>query len=245
MEAAGVASTIGYFNADDDLPETVQRESCSAIDAIAELGMSGYASIKVPSLAYSMDRVRAIADRARRYGQLLHFDSHGPQTADPTLAVLGSLLPYYPKLGLTIPGRWLRSPDDADWATERNIRVRVVKGQWECSVRPDIDPREGFLAVIDRLAGRAAEVAIATHDAPLAHAAIGRLMKTGTACELELLSGLPRREVMTVAREFGIPVRLYIPFGNAWLPYALGQVLRKPRMWGWMIRDVMSAVIAH
>ena len=86
------------------------------------------------------------------------------------------------------------------------------------------------------------EVAVATHDAALAREAFLRLRRAGTPCELELLCGLPRAEVMAVAKEFDVPVRLYIPFGTAWLPYALGQLVRKPHMWIWMVRDLWSAM---
>jgi hypothetical protein len=40
------------------------------------------------------------------------------------------------------------------------------------------------------------------------------------------------REVMAVARELKVPVRFYIPYGTAWLPYALCQLVRKPQLCG-------------
>jgi proline dehydrogenase len=76
----------------------------------------------------------------------------------------------------------------------------------------------------------------------LAREALSRLLRSGTDCELELLCGLPRRASLAVARELGVPVRLYIPFGAAWLPYALGQVARNPRMLSWVVRDTFNAL---
>lgn len=242
METNDVACTLGYFNSDDDVSSVIVRECCAAVEALSEVRPKGYVSIKVPALGYARDDLLEIADCARRHDQLMHFDSHGPETATPTLEALEALRGQYPKLGLTVPGRWKRSPDDADWATSRGIRVRVVKGQWACQERPDTDPGDGFLSVIDRLAGRASIVAVATHDAPLAREALSRLLHAGTDCELELLCGLPRRASMAVAREFGVPVRLYIPFGTAWLPYALGQVARNPKMFSWVMRDTFNAL---
>jgi proline dehydrogenase len=212
------------------------------IEALAGLRRAGYVSIKAPALGYGRDDLLKIADFARRHDQLIHFDSHGPETADPTLEALDALRGRHKKLGLAVPGRWMRSPNDAVWATSRGVRVRVVKGQWACPDRPDADPRDGFLSVIDRLAGRASEAAVATHDAPLAREALKRLLRAGTACELELLCGLPRRDAMEVAHELRVPVRLYIPFGEAWLPYALGQILRTPKMLSWVIRDTFNAI---
>lgn len=243
MEDKGMAVTIGYFNADDDPPELVHDQDCAAVAAAASLAQPAYVSVKVPPLRYALHRARDIARRTARHHQWLHVDSHGPETAQPTLDVLDALRAEQPQLSLTVPGRWQRSLLDCDWATQRGIRVRVVKGQWPCPEQPDMDLRTGFLAVIDRLAGRATEVAVATHDAPLAREALRRLQRAGTPCELELLCGLPQREVVAVARELNVPVRFYIPYGTAWLPYALGQLVRKPQLWGWMLRDVANNLL--
>ncbi len=243
VEADGMAVTIGYFNADSDSPDLIEDQGRAAVDAAARLNKPAYVSVKVPPLAYALHRTREIASRAARHHQLLHFDSHGPDTAQPTLQLLDALRSQQAPLSLTVPGRWRRSLQDCDWAVQRGIRVRVVKGQWACPLEPDMDLRSGFLAVIDRLAGRATEVAVATHDAPLAREALRRLQQAGTPCELELLCGLPRREVMAVARELNVPVRFYIPYGTAWLPYALGQLVRKPQLWGWMLRDVANKLL--
>lgn len=242
MDANNVACTLGYFNSDGEVSSAIVRECCAAVEGLSELRHKGYVSIKAPALGYARGDLLEIADGASRHDQLVHFDSHGPETATPTLEALDALRGQYPKLGLTVPGRWRRSPDDADWATSRGVRVRVVKGQWVCPEWPDADPRDGFLTVIDRLAGRTSAAAVATHDAPLAREALSRLLRAGTDCELELLCGLPRRASMAVARELGVPVRLYVPFGAAWLPYALGQVARNPKMFSWVMRDTLKAL---
>jgi proline dehydrogenase len=117
--------------------------------------------------------------------------------------------------------------------------VRVVKGQWVDPDWPDIDLREGYLAVIDRLAGRARHVAVATHDPPLALEALKRLQAAGTSCEMELLFGLPMKAAMKVAAEAGVRVRLYIPYGESWLPYAFSQMQKNPRIIWWVIRDTI------
>lgn len=241
MERRGVGCTLGYFNADDEAVDAVMAQDLAAMAALDGVE-GGYLSVKVPSLGYDTAALRRLADEAHARGQRLHFDSHGPETGTPTIAALGRLVGAGRKLGLTVPARWKRSLEDVDWALANDVRVRVVKGQWACPDQPDADLRESFLAVIDRLAGRASEVAVATHDAPLAREALRRLQAAGTPCELELLCGLPRRDAMAVARELKVPVRLYIPFGQAWLPYALDQAVRSPKMLWWMVRDTFSAL---
>lgn len=244
LERASVACTLGYFNGEHDMTQKIVRENCKAIREISNLQLAGYLSVKAPPLGYAPAALDEIAAAARRHGQLIHFDSHGPETVQPTRAALERLRTQHPDggLGLTLPGRWSRSLSDAEWALRRNIRVRIVKGQWADTAQPDTDAREGFLALVDRLAGRAAEVAVATHDVPLAREALTRLQRAGTACEVEVLYGLPRRELLALAHEFGVPVRCYIPYGQAWMPYALRQAAHNPRVLWWTLRDTVSAV---
>ena len=256
--ALGRNSTIGYFNGESEAPRAVADASLAALaamtgpGAVAAANGRPYLSIKVPSLGFDPSLVAEIVDKAAVGGIGVHFDSHSPAEADETfraidgarqrIAQLSSRAPAPGdpaawELGCTLPGRWLRSRDDVERAVEGRLRVRVVKGQWADPSSGAIDPRQGFLAVIDRLAGRACQVAVASHDPPLAREALHRLRRAGTPCELELLLGLPMQGALRVAREVGAPVRIYIPFGVSWIPYALAYVQKNPHVAWWAIRD--------
>ncbi len=145
------------------------------------------------------------------------------------------------QVSYTLPGRWRRSLTDADWARERGLTVRVVKGQWADPADPDRDMQAGFLATIDRLAGGQSHVAVASHDVPLANQALRRLQATRTDCSLELLYGLPMKAALAMAQSLGVPVRVYVPYGAAYLPYALGKLKQNPRMAWWLLRDLVGA----
>jgi proline dehydrogenase len=93
--------------------------------------------------------------------------------------------------------------------------------------------------VIAQLAGRAKHVGVASHDPAVVRPALETLKNAGTACELELLYGLPVDPVMAIARSMGVPVRFYIPYGHAWLPYSLSQARRNPRIVWWTMRDML------
>ena len=121
--------------------------------------------------------------------------------------------------------------------------MRVDKGEWADPADPERDMREGFLEVIDRLCGRAVHVAVATHDAPLAHEAVERLRAAGTPCGLELLYGLPMRASLRQAIALGLDVRVYVPYGHAYTPYALGQLRRRPRTALWIARDLAAGAV--
>ncbi|MGA2736235.1 MAG: proline dehydrogenase [Bryobacteraceae bacterium] len=235
--ARGVpASTLCFWDAQDDAPRHVADMYLATVQAIQSAHLDSYVSIKAPSLAFDAGLVVEIADAARDAGIRMHFDSLGAETVDRTFRLIDVARGRGAKLGCTIPGRWRRSPGDAEKAAQMGLRVRVVKGQWP---DPDaaVDPHVGFLDAIGALAGGASPVAVATHDPILAAAAIRKLQSAGTTCEMELLYGLPGRAVLHAVRDLAVPVRYYLPYGHAWLPYALRQARRDPRILWWVLRD--------
>jgi proline dehydrogenase len=241
----GYGSTVGFWDGEGDSARSVADQYLAALEALAVGraehfsvdGLDTYLSIKLPALQFSAELLGEVAERAARRQVRLHFDSHGPETADATWQAIVALAGGGPELSSTLPGRWRRSLDDAELAIAHGVTVRVVKGQWSDIEQPEIDLREGFLNVIDQLAGRARHVAVASHDAPLAAEALRRLRASGTSCELELLYGLPQRAALDVAVELDVPVRFYVPYGRAYLPYCLAQARRQPRLIWWLLRD--------
>jgi proline dehydrogenase len=240
---SGHAATVGYFNAVGEAPRRIADFDLAAVDALAGNGRDAYVSLKVPAMKYDRALIEEIALASRRTGVGIHFDSHAIETAGPTFAAAEIALAHAPTVGCTLPGRWRRSVTDAERAIELGLRARVVKGQWADPAQPGLDPASGYLAVIDRLAGRARAVAVATHDPALAREAIRRLRDSNTPCELELLFGLPMRAASAVAREAGVRVRAYVPFGEAWMPYALSQLRRRPGTLWWMAKDALAVFV--
>jgi proline dehydrogenase len=239
MRQRGFASSICPW---DDIGTPADEVASSYRAAQRQLtaeNLDCYLSIKAPSIGYQRSLLLAILESGN-VGMRLHFDSLDLETAEPTFTLIDSLLPQFPNLSCTLPGRWRRSVADVDWAVRRNLAVRVVKGQWPDPKDPDIDVTKGFLQVIDALAGHAPYVAVATHDPQLAEAALLRLRASGTTAELELLFGLPVDAAARIARLLDVPVRLYIPYGYGWLPYSLSQARRHPRLLLWMLHDFIG-----
>jgi proline dehydrogenase len=234
----GYQSTISYWEGPNEQPQRVARAYLAALDALACEPLDCYLSIKAPALGMDPGLVTEVLERGRHAGIRVHFDSLGAEAAEQTLSFIDHASSRSDRLGCTLPGRWRRSPTDADWAVERGLSVRVVKGQW-ADANGQRDASAGFLAVIDRLAGRASHVAVATHDPALACEALRRLQASHTSCEQELLFGLPVWPVLRVASLARVPVRLYVPYGEAWLPYCLSRAQENPRTIWWAFQDLV------
>jgi proline dehydrogenase len=238
LNRLGITGTIGFWNDNTDLPRSVAQAYMAVCGAVSIERLNCALSTKAPALRFDAELLQEVLQHGRRTGLRIQFDSLGPEDADRTYAAIARALPYAPGLGCTLPARWRRSLRDADRAVELGLHVRVVKGQWEDPNRADGDLRAQYLAVVDRLAGRARSVSVATHDTELAREAVRRLRAAGTRCELELLLGLPARPGLRVASEAGVPARIYVPYGSGWLPYALSYAKKNPRVFWWVLRDL-------
>src|SRR5262249_39557112 len=157
------------WNRQGEQPRQVADIYLAALDALSREGPDCYLSIKAWSLGFTGDLLAEVLEHGKRGGVGIHFDSRGPETADQTFSLAGPPVPHAPRLGCRIRGGWRRSLRDADGAVELGVGVRVVKGEWGAPDEPaGLDLRAGFLALVDRLAGRARHVAVATHDPALA-----------------------------------------------------------------------------
>ncbi len=236
----GLGVTLGYWDAEDDSPRAIADAYLAGIQALGGREHA-YLSIKVPSLGFSNELLGEVVDAASAARVRLHFDALGPETAARSRTSCEAFLDRGGVLSYTLPGRWARSVEDAAWAAERGITVRVVKGQWADPADPERDLRQGYLQVIDALAGRARHVALASHDVALVAAAADRLKRAGTSCGMELLHGLPMLRSLELADRLALGVHVYVPYGKSYLPYALSRVQSNPRMLWWLVRDLLSA----
>jgi proline dehydrogenase len=234
----GLRCTLCYWNDGSEEPEVVASEYASILDMVSKRQLDGALALKLPALWERDEQVDKVLSHARRAGVPVIFDAHAPHQADDNFRVLERHRGE--RVGLAIPGRWRRSIADADRAIELGLRVRVVKGEWADPEEPDIDLREGYLRVIRRLAGRAAFVGVATHDAPLAAQAMRILAEAGTPFEQEFVYPLPIEAALREGARFGAGARLYIPYGDAWLPYSLKRAFRKPKTFYWLARDLLG-----
>jgi proline dehydrogenase len=230
--------TVCLWNSGEQSPVEIARECRSTVDAIRLRSLDCRLSIKAPALGFSRLLVATIVAEGQRARVPIHFDAQRWELADRTFSLISEVAALGSQLGCTLPGRWRRSVSDSRLASELGLRVRVVKGQSPDGERSSVDARQGFLQVIDALAGKVPLVAVATHDLELSRAALLRLRAAGTRSELELLYGLPLTASFQQAKSLGVPVRLYVPYGEAAVPYHFSDLRRDPRILSWMAQDL-------
>lgn len=236
-QARGWSTTICPWNASGDPYEEVARSYVAAVQAIRKHDLDCYVSVKAPAIGFDGALLRAVVDAATGTNVRIHFDSLEPEATDRTFDLIEAGLRHHPHFGCTLPARWRRSLRDAERARDLQIPVRVVHGQWPCPIG-ERDPATTFRELIERLAGRVPHVAVASHNPPVAKAALQSLRARNTPCSLEQLYGFPLH-LTRHATERNIPTRIYLGYGKAMLPYGFAMVRQRPRIAWWIVRDLL------
>jgi proline dehydrogenase len=235
----GLASTIGYGAPPHARPRAVADAHLAAFDRLSSEAVDCYVSIKLSAIGFDRALFAELEAAAVASQRRLHLDALAPETVEATWMLLGDM-PRDGRVGTTLPGRWRRSADDTQRAARLGLSVRIVKGQWAERADGGGDPvGEGFLRVVDRLRGHAHRVAVATHDVALLTESLRRLQETRTPCEVELLYGLPFRGPALRARRAGVPIRVYVPYGDAGAPYGRADLAHNPVATWWLVQDLL------
>jgi len=238
LAAERIPVAVGYSAAPEEGARAAADVHLAAFAALDAEGIDGYVSIKLSELAFDPSLLGELDAAAARTQRRLHIDALAPETVDDTWRLL-ERIPRAGALGMSFPGRWRRSADDAARAAELGCAVRIVKGQWAHGADGDVDPAEGFLRIVDRLRGHRGGVAVGTHDVALLTEAVRRLTMSGTPCEVELLYGLPFSAPAIAARKLGVTARLYVPYGDVGATYGIADLGRRPVTAWWLVQDLL------
>jgi len=205
------------------------------IEKLHEEELDSYLSIKLDSIVYDFGLFKELLEVGQEYNVKVHIDSLDPDSASRTFKLLEKAVDFNKNLGCTLPSRWQRSLSDADMVVDLDLSVRIVKGQWE-DFGAKVDCKKKYLAIVEKLSGRAKHVGIATHDIPLAEKALTYLSGSGTNFEMEQFFSLPLNGIKT-SKQFGCPYRIYVSFGHPAIPYNYRFALTRPALAAWMISD--------
>jgi len=238
LTGLGYGTIVGYMHKDNEDPRIVSRATLASLEAMAAKGLDCYVSIKAPAFGFDRRRISEVVKSAQAKDIRVHFDALAAADVDRTFSLIKGMQVFRSKLGCTLPGRWKRSSEDVERAVDLGVSVRVIKGEWADTKEHEREPRTGFLDIVERLAGRVPEVGVATHNPTVARKAVRRLRAAGTPCVIEVVRGYPIHRVLPVAIDEGVPMRVYVPYGNVAFPYTWEQVLRRPRIAVWVMRDL-------
>ncbi len=248
---AGIIDVLGEGISDEREARAVARNYVEAASAVAAKGLDCYVSVKPTHVGLNIGEDLAfelyagIAKHCRGLGMFLRVEMEDHPTTDGTLRVFERLRREHANVGIVLQSRLFRTIDDIDRLAPGPLDVRMVKGIYlepaEIAHTDPIRIREAYVQCVQKLVGRGAKLALATHDEHLAESCVGILEKAGRRVdtyEFQVLLGV-REELWELWKKAGHRVRVYVPYGPDWRAYSLRRMKKNPQIVGHVLRHML------
>jgi proline dehydrogenase len=228
LAAAGLASSIDFFgeNVSDPIEaDRVTDHYVALAQALERAPENTFLSIDLSHIGLDQPG-EAVQQRLERIasalpaGRRIQVGAEQERRADGILAAVSAVARKGGAVSATIQANLKRSRADAQALAEGGVPIRLVKGAY--AEDPQLarawgEPTDlAFVELAHELHANGAEVAIATHDAILRETLLRALPGIG----VEMLLGVRSADARVVAGR-GLPVRIYVPYGDAWFRYAM------------------------
>lgn len=210
---------------------TAKNEYLALLEALTVIHKPVDISVKVSALGMDIDYgfcKKNVEDLiAAACHHTVRFDMEGSDLTERTIKLGLELQKTHKNLGVVLQAYLHRTGDDIESVIQQGVSTRLCKGAYKepenLAYQSMDEIRENFLKQAHRLLKEGAMPAIATHDEIL----IEKLTRfteqeniPRDSFYFELLYGV-RRDIQQALLNKGYQVRIYIPYGKAWLPYTL------------------------
>ena len=179
---------------------------------LSHIGVAGPAG----EVQRRLERIAAALPEGRR----IQVGAEEERRAELILAAVLAVARGGGAVSATVQANLKRSRADAHILAGAGVPIRLVKGAYVEDPRVAQPWGEAtdlaFLELAHELHAGRAEVALATHDPVLREALLRGLPDVG----VEMLLGVRAADASSLAAR-GVPVRIYVPFGDAWFRYAM------------------------
>lgn len=192
--------------------------------------------------AVSYGNLNKIAKMAKKFGHTIRLDMEDSKVTELTRNQAISLNKKYGNVGVAIQANLHRTENDLKILTDNNVSVRLVKGAYKESEKiayqkPFEIEQWFFHHAANLYSNKANKPAVGTHDEELLED-IEELIPNADYFDYEFLYGI-RRDLQKKFKNQDKTVRIYIPFGTEWLPYALRR-LKEWKNFKFVIKNIFK-----
>lgn len=191
--------------------------------------------------------VEELIDAANHH--TVRFDMEGSDLTERTLKLGLELQRTHRNLGLVLQAYMRRTGQDIQSVIEQGVSTRLCKGAYkepEALAYQSMDEiRENYLKQAFRLLKEGNLPAIATHDETLIEQISEFIEKENISHDsfyFELLYGV-RRDIQKALLSRGYQVRIYVPYGQAWLPYTLRRLAERKENIIFVIKNLIQETL--
>ena len=191
------------------------------------------------------DNLQALLAVADEVGGFIRLDMENTAILESTLRLFDAVYPRYPaSVGVVLQAYLKRTRSDVKRMCDLGARVRLCKGAYRepahLAYQDMRQIRTSFIECMELLLTHGRYPGIATHDDALIRATqrYAKDSSIGTdAFEFQMLYGLRPRTQLKISRS-GYNMRVYIPYGNSWLPYYYRRVRERPENLMFLLRNI-------
>lgn len=263
----GIRSSLFYLGEYVNTRELVVENVAAKLAVASLLGEANldvHVSVDPTQIGYGLDASEArrnafrIADAIAQHAaardgvHALMFDMEDQSVVDATIGLHNDVRASGLPAALTLQAYLRRTEGDLLAQIRQGGRVRLVKGAFAAARAVAFTSRTDIKAnsrrLIDLMFSSAARDAgfypiIATHDEELQTYALARARQGGwrpVDYEFEMLFGVRGDVAKDLARQ-GERIRLYLPFGRDWWPYAMRRIGENPHN-AWLLLRSLAAI---
>ena len=197
---------------------------------------------------FCLENLRILLDEARVLNAFVRLDMEGSSILDSTLRIFESVFPDYPAhVGTVLQAYLKRTLRDVERMCDLGARVRLCKGAYQ---EPDSiawkrmsNIRAQFITCMQKLLQSGTYPAIATHDDILIQATKSFALEKEihpSQFEFQMLYGLRAKTQRKVVRD-GYNMRVYVPYGDMWLPYYVRRLRERPENIAFLFRNILRS----
>ncbi len=225
LAAQGVQSSIDFFGENVTDPVEADRIADAYVALAARIDAPTYLSIDLSHIGIdepgdAAERRLARIAAALPAGARIQVGAEQAARADRILDAVLAVARAGRPVAATVQANLRRSPGDADRLAEAGVPIRLVKGAYVESpalAHPWGDATDlAFIELAYTLHGAGAALSLGTHDPVIREALLPALAGAG----LEMLLGVRTEDLRPLAAR-GVPIRVYVPYGDRWFRYAM------------------------
>jgi proline dehydrogenase len=227
LAAHGIGSSIDCFGesvTDRTVADAVVADYLELAAALERAPDGTYLSVDLSHLGVDLPdgatgRLRTIAE-ALPAGSAVQVGAEQIDRADRILAAVTEVRRSGAPVWATLQANLHRSETDGRELAAVGVPIRLVKGAYvedPAAAYAWGEPTDlAFVRLAHELHGAGATISLATHDAALREALVRSLPGVG----VEMLMGV-RPDDAHILAAAGVPVRVYVPYGDNWFRYAM------------------------
>jgi proline dehydrogenase len=262
LSRAGQPVILNHLGENVVTPAEARRACDSYVQmlrSLHEAGINGNIAVKLTQLGLDLDPrlclslTREIAAAAAAAQNSIEIDMEGSAYTEASLRILEEVHKEHGNTGIAIQAYLSRSQADLERLLPLKVKVRLVKGAYReppsIAFQRKLEVDASYRKLLDRMFdqlplpdGHGPRLAIATHDPALLDYAcmrIRRLNPRPNQYEFQMLLGI-RRDLQQKVLSLGHPLRIYVPFGEAWVPYFMRRLSERPANVMFVLRSLLA-----